>query len=64
MPGAALSRRDHQGGLRFYNPHMIIKVYGEFWNRSRVDWGGSALPGIRVGKRHCDICNQSGIYAL
>ncbi len=48
----------------FYNPRMIIKVYGEFWSRSRVDWKKQTLPGKRKGKGPCDIWNQSGIYAL
>jgi len=43
---------------------MIIKVYGEFWSRSRVDWSARELLGVRKGKRSCDIWGQRGIYAL
>jgi hypothetical protein len=43
---------------------MIIKVYGEFWSRNRVDWTARKLLGIRKGKRPCDIWNQRGVYAL
>jgi hypothetical protein len=52
--------------IRFipYNPRVIIKVYGEFWNRSRVDWMARELLGVRKGRRRCDIWNQRGIYAL
>ena len=43
---------------------MIIKVYGEFWSRDRVDWKARQLPGVRKGKKPCDVWNQWGIYAL
>lgn len=43
---------------------MIIKVYGEFWNRNRVDWTAREMWGVRKGKKRCDIWDQRGIYAL
>jgi len=43
---------------------MIIKVYGEFWSRHRVDWTARKLLGVRKGKKGCDLWNQRGIYAL
>jgi hypothetical protein len=43
---------------------MIIKVYGQFWSRDRVNWATRELLGVRKGKKRCDIWDQRGIYAL
>ena len=43
---------------------MIIKVYGEYWSRNRVDWTTRKLVGKMKGKRAFDGWNQRGIYAL
>lgn len=43
---------------------MIVKVYGQFWNRNRVDWTAREALGTMKGKRRCDIWDQRGIYAL
>jgi hypothetical protein len=43
---------------------MIVKVYGEFWSRERVDWSARKLLGIRRKTGLCDIWNQRGVYAL
>lgn len=43
---------------------MLIKVYGEYWSRSRVDWAARRLLGNSKGKKTFDSWNQRGIYAL
>jgi hypothetical protein len=43
---------------------MLIKVYGEFWSRQRVDWSKKQLAGVRKGKRGCNLWEERGIYAL
>lgn len=43
---------------------MIIKVYGEYWSRDRVDWSRRAMLGVRKGKKPCNVWQQRGIYAL
>jgi hypothetical protein len=40
---------------------MLIKVYGEFWSRQRVDWSKKQLAGVRKGKPACNLWEERGI---
>jgi hypothetical protein len=43
---------------------MLIKAYGEYWSRARVDWKNRNLHGVLKGKQRINAWRQRGIYAL
>ena len=45
-------------------PSMLIKAYGEYWSRARVDWKNRNLHGVLKGKQRINAWRQRGIYAL
>jgi len=64
----------HPGGLdccsvaytrsEHYDPGMLIKAYGEYWNRAKIDWTVGVLGGRLKGKIQVNAWNQRGVYAL
>lgn len=42
----------------------LIKTYGVFWRREKVDWSQDKLRGSQLGGSHVDFSEMKGIYIL